>query len=631
MSEKMKFDPSKLEFAETGEPVQYDTPENKAAVQPIAETKAPKKPKKGKKATKGDNIFADEDTMNEIAPVIEAAPVVEETPAAEAAPVVEETPAAEAAPVVEETPAAEAAPVVEETPVVEEAPVVEAAEDIGLSAEVAEEKVTDEKVAEEKVTDTAGNNEADLSAVAATVDAVLAEKKPDDLIAEVASQTKVDDFQTKIIAEETVKVSAPKGDTTEETAKAEKKPSLGIRFLKFFIPWKGDPAREVFRKLVFLIALVVFIGAFSYLGMYLTNRITYETNKSRTEELLDETNTTAGEDGILNKYRALYTANNDFVGWIDIPNTNVQGAVYQSLDNSYYINHNGEKKKSNYGAYFADYKCTISEKDSSQNITLYGHHMRDQTMFAQIRKYKNVEFYKENPTLTFSTMYEENKYKVFAAFITNADPVDDNGYFFDYAVQGFINQNDFLAWVEQVRRRSIINTSVDVIEGDDILTLSTCTYELGTAMDMRFVVMARKVRDGESETVNVTNAKQNPKPLYPQAWYNRFGSKKPTFEDGLITWGETVSQTTSAIEHVQIINPSSNTQIPTTSQETTSYTFVNPFNPTTSTPQNNTTSDDFYVNDDPIIPPWVDTSSEYIANPWDSSTNTGGYFTENYN
>ena len=76
MSEKMKFDPSKLEFAETGEPVQYDTPENKAAVQPIAETKAPKKPKKGKKATKGDNIFADEDTMNEIAPVIEAAPVV---------------------------------------------------------------------------------------------------------------------------------------------------------------------------------------------------------------------------------------------------------------------------------------------------------------------------------------------------------------------------------------------------------------------------------------------------------------------------------------------------------------------------------------------------------------------------
>ena len=613
MSEKMKFDPSKLEFAETGEPVQYDTPENKAAVQPIAETKAPKKPKKGKKATKGDNIFADEDTMNEIAPVIEAAPVVEETPAAEAAPVVEETPAAEAAPVVEETPAAEVA------------------KDVDLSAEVAEEKVTDEKVADEKVADTAGNNEADLSAVAATVDAVLAEKKPDDLIAEVASQTKVDDFQTKIIAEETVKVSAPKGDTTEETAKAEKKPSLGIRFLKFFIPWKGDPAREVFRKLVFLIALVVFIGAFSYLGMYLTNRITYETNKSRTEELLDETNTTAGEDGILNKYRALYTANNDFVGWIDIPNTNVQGAVYQSLDNSYYINHNGEKKKSNYGAYFADYKCTISEKDSSQNITLYGHHMRDQTMFAQIRKYKNVEFYKENPTLTFSTMYEENKYKVFAAFITNADPVDDNGYFFDYAVQGFINQNDFLAWVEQVRRRSIINTSVDVIEGDDILTLSTCTYELGTAMDMRFVVIARKVRDGESETVNVTNAKQNPKPLYPQAWYNRFGSKKPTFEDGLITWGETVSQTTSAIEHVQIINPSSNTQIPTTSQETTSYTFVNPFNPNTSTSQNNTTSDDFYVNDDPIIPPWVDTSSEYIANPWDSSTNTGGYFTENYN
>ena len=257
--------------------------------------------------------------------------------------------------------------------------------------------------------------------------------------------------------------------------------------------------------------------------------------------------------------------------------------------------------------------------------------MRDQTMFAQIRKYKNIEFYKENPTLTFSTMYEESKYKVFAAFITNADPADDNGYFFDFAVQGFVNQNDFLAWIEQVRRRSIINTSVDVIEGDDILTLSTCTYELGTSMDMRFIVMARKVRDGESETVNVTKAKQNPKPLYPQAWYDRFGSKKPTFEDGLITWGETTSQVSSVIEHVQIQNPSSAAQTPS-AETTTNYEFVNPFNPNTSTSQNSTSSGNgFYIDDSSIIPPWVDTSSENIINPWDSSyyngENVGSYFT----
>ncbi len=597
MSEKLQFDPSKLQFAESGEPKQYSTPEPRAAAEPTVEVKAAKKPKQSKNEVKTDDIFADEDTMNEIAPIAEAEPIVEVEP------------------IVEIEPIAEVEPVAETNPVVE----VEVAEDIDLSAVIAD-KTADEaetaaEVAAEEVSTneaSADTNEADLLAVAATVDAVKAEKNPDDLVAEVISETK----------------AIEKSESTEPKpayeTKEEKKQSLGIRFLKFFVPWKGDPAREVFRKLIFLVALVVFIGAFAYLGVYLTNRITYETARNRTEELLDEENTTTGEDGILNKYRALYTANNDFVGWIDIPNTNVQGAIYQSLDNSYYINHNGEKKKSNYGAYFADYKCTISENDSSQNITVYGHHMRDQTMFAQIRKYKDVEFYKENPTLTFSTMYEESKYKVFAAFITNADPVDDNGYFFDFAVQGFINQNDFLSWIEQVKRRSIINTSVDIIEGDDILTLSTCTYELGTSKDMRFIVMARKVRDGESETVNVTNAKQNAKPLYPQAWYDRFGSKKPTFEDGLITWGETTSQVSSVIEQVQI-----QSQLPTSSAETTTYYSFPSNTPSYQypSPSSNTSSDWMYT-PSVDLPPWVDTSTETIINPWDNSSSgtlTGGY------
>ena len=238
-------------------------------------------------------------------------------------------------------------------------------------------------------------------------------------------------------------------------------------------------------------------------------------------------------------------------------------------------------------------------------------------MFAQIRKYKDISFYKENPTLTFETLYTSSTYKVFAAFITNADPADDNGYFFDFAVQGFINQEDFLAWIEQVRRRSLINTAVDIVEGDDILTLSTCTYELGSSKDMRFVVMARKVRDGETETVNVADVSQNATPLYPAAWYKRFGSKKPVFEDGIYTWGETSSVQQEIIEEVIIPQTSSEaSSVPQSSSTIPSIpSFTNPHYSSSVPP----TSSGWYTPE--IVNPW-DEEAESFVNPWDDTSAT---------
>ena len=72
--------------------------------------------------------------------------------------------------------------------------------------------------------------------------------------------------------------------------------------------------------------------------------------------------------------------------------------------------------------------------------------------------------------------------------------------------------------------RSIINTGVDVLPSDELLTLSTCTYEF---KDARYVVVARKVRKGESADVDTSQASMNPNPLYPDVWYQLFGGTKP--------------------------------------------------------------------------------------------------------
>ena len=635
MSEnKMQFDPSRIGFAEElGSTTQIPAIKrnNKQTAKPSAAEKSPvaKAPaaKKPTAATKTDSV---KEIPTDVEFSFEPQVAEETAPKLVAEPTVEKAPVVEAAPETTPEPVAEPEPIAEL--VAEPEPVAES-ENINLFSNAAPE--------------TASEGAVDLSALAAKDDA-------DDLLADDATDTtetaNTDDIDTvatekdnttdianaadaaianavvaadPAVAAAAVAVTAatetPAVAETTKTAEAPaKKDGFFIRILKFFIPWKGDPAKELFRKLVFLVALVVFIGAFSYLAVYLNDRLKYEASINYAEELVNQNDTTVGTDQIMNKYRDLYNDNNDFCGWISIPNTNVDGAVYQTLNNSYYINHNGQKKSSIYGAYFADYKCTIAAEGSSQNITVYGHHMRDQTMFAQIRKYKDISFYKENPTLTFDTLYSSSKYKVFAAFITNADPADDNGYFFDFAVQGFINQEDFLAWIEQVRRRSIINTAVDVVEGDDILTLSTCTYELGTSMDMRFVVMARKVRDGETETVNVADATQNATPLYPAAWYKRFGSKKPVFEDGLYTWGETSSVQQEIIEQVIIPPTSSETSSEISSMAQSIPAFQNPFYSSSAAE----TSSGWYTPE--IVNPW-DEEAESFVNPWDNTSATTSF------
>lgn len=82
------------------------------------------------------------------------------------------------------------------------------------------------------------------------------------------------------------------------------------------------------------------------------------------------------------------------------------------------------------------------------------------------------------------------------------------------------SEEDFNLFVQSVLRRSLINTNVDVEYGDQLLTLSTCTYEFSEA---RFVVVARKVREGESTEVDTASASMNSNPLMPDVWYELYG------------------------------------------------------------------------------------------------------------
>ena len=166
----------------------------------------------------------------------------------------------------------------------------------------------------------------------------------------------------------------------------------------------------------------------------------------------------------------------------------------------------------------------------SKNIVLHGHHMNDGSMFGELMNYGGTEadmdFYKKHATIKFDTPQGDGVYKIISVYKTNT--LSAHGEFFNYMVGNFQNDKDFMNYVYNVRIRSLINCPVDVNEDDELLTLSTCSYEY---TNFRTVVVARRVRIGEDSKVDVKKASKNENAVWPQVYYSSRGGTRPTVTD----------------------------------------------------------------------------------------------------
>ena len=171
-------------------------------------------------------------------------------------------------------------------------------------------------------------------------------------------------------------------------------------------------------------------------------------------------------------------------------------------EGQYYLNRDYRGYTNFYGSVFVDYRCKKGTK--SQNVVLHAHHIRDGSMFGGLMKYAggtsgDLKFYKKSPTVIFNTPDGNGTYKIISVFKTNT--LSSHGEFFNYMIGDFQNEKDFMNYVYNVRIRSLINCPVDVNEDDELITLSTCSYEFS---NFRTIVVARKVRDGESVKVDTS-------------------------------------------------------------------------------------------------------------------------------
>ena len=315
-------------------------------------------------------------------------------------------------------------------------------------------------------------------------------------------------------------------EAAEDNAQKTKK-----NILKEILPWKGDTVFEMIRKIVFIIAVIIFIGAGVMLASTLiqSNRAVKDLKQIK-EVVTTTAKTTIDSEGnvitvapteeeeqqhnidIMSYYKGI---SDKVVGFIELEGCDIYQPVVQDPEdttNTYYLTHTYYDEQNKGGAIFMDYRCTVSEDYVSPNLVLYGHNQEDGTMFGNLKNYKqDLEFYAANPTVTLRTEYETGIYLIYAYFVTNAlEKQDSNGEVFHYHdyIEALNDEATFDWYMGEVQSRNQIISPVKAEFGDKLLVLSTCSNEFTNS---RFVVFARKLRDGESVSdYDFTSASFNP-------------------------------------------------------------------------------------------------------------------------
>jgi sortase B len=190
-----------------------------------------------------------------------------------------------------------------------------------------------------------------------------------------------------------------------------------------------------------------------------------------------------GNTGLQN----LSEENHDLVGWLTIDGTKIDYPVMQCEDDTYYLSHNFQKEEDKYGCLYV--KSIADVETPGTNIIIYGHNMKDGSMFGELDRYDSETFGREHQRITFDTLYEEREYQVMAVFRTQISENDD-GRFQYYQFYEAQTEEEFDEFYEHVARLSIYDTGVTAEFGDTFLTLSTCT---NYAENGRLVVVAKRI------------------------------------------------------------------------------------------------------------------------------------------
>ena len=180
-------------------------------------------------------------------------------------------------------------------------------------------------------------------------------------------------------------------------------------------------------------------------------------------------------------WKELKEMNPDIVGWIYGEDTKINYPVVQGKDNTFYLTHMADQSKNSSGSVFMDYRNT--ERSELSNEILYGHHMKNGSMFAELQKYKSQEYYEAHSCFYYLTETGNYRLEILRAGILTGDS--------ELYQLAFESQEEREAYVKRWEGKSKIVPVFSEKNDTPLMTLSTCSYETKNA---RFVVQGQLIR-----------------------------------------------------------------------------------------------------------------------------------------
>ncbi|MCR5641159.1 MAG: class B sortase [Lachnospiraceae bacterium] len=192
---------------------------------------------------------------------------------------------------------------------------------------------------------------------------------------------------------------------------------------------------------------------------------------------------------VLPEYEEFLAQNPDLVGWLTIQGTNVDYPVVQKADdNEYYLNHSFDYSENSAGSIYVDYRSDIVNPNT--NTMVYGHNMKNGTMFGSLKNYLEEDFFKEYRYIQFNTIYEHRLYQVVCVGLSDVAYQDEDSYrYYDFIQAN--NMEEWEAFVSNVESLAIYKSDITLAPEDEILTLSTCN---SYTEDGRLFIVAKRIQ-----------------------------------------------------------------------------------------------------------------------------------------
>ena len=318
--------------------------------------------------------------------------------------------------------------------------------------------------------------------------------------------------------------------------KVRRKKTTGEKIRDLF-PRKGDGAAESIRKIIFLVSLVAivvcgYLVADYYIDLWHSKNVNKDIMKMYGVTYPEKVDTSTDEEAtekyyeLLDGARKLLEVNPDVIGIINIPDTPINNPVMKADDNFKYLDRKINGDESRAGELFMDYRNKFDHvvdhrlaEPNSDNLVIYGHNMGDLTMFGCLQHYRTEnDYYSKHPLIYLNSNYESYVYKIFAFFMLDANDKGETSYDC-WNKLDFDSEEDFYNFVNEAKRRTFRLNDVDVKYGDPLLTLSTCNDIFGSNGGGRFIVMARRVREGEDYMAGTQSSRANPNVKWPDLYY----------------------------------------------------------------------------------------------------------------